>query len=275
MCVCDFENQIDPNNNFFASLNKKCDYYTESEFNKENLCSDNLSIIHVNCRSLKANFTAFKRCIEQLNGTFDIIAVSETWLTGVDQIDDYMLQNYNLAHVDRLNKRGGGVLIYVSTNYQFDKVANMSFAINDVMEVVTVELSINHKKNIIVSCVYRTPCSNVGDFNDYISELLDKVKCGKSHIFCGDFNINMLNYNTHKGTKTFVDIMFNNGLFPLINLTTRASSESSTLIDNIFCNILDNSNSGVLVNDTISDHLPIFSQINYQGTKGSSTSINM
>ena len=210
--MCDFENQIDPNNIFFAILNKKCDYYTESEFNKENLCSYILSIIHVNCRSLKANFTAFKRCIEQLNGKFDIIAVSETWLTDVDQIDDYMLQNYNLAHVDRLNNRGGGVLIYVPIHYQFDKVANMSFAINDIMEVVTVELCINHK-NIIVSCVYRTPGGNVEDFNDYISELLDKVKCGKSHIFVGNFNINMLNYTLHKGTKHLLILCLIMGYF--------------------------------------------------------------
>ena len=54
-----------------------------------------------------------------------------------------------------------------------------------------------------------------------------------------------------------MDTLFSNGIRPLINKPTRITIESSTVIDNIFTNSLDEFNSGIFVND-ISDHLPIF-----------------
>ena len=54
------------------------------------------------------------------------------------------------------------------------------------------------------------------------------------------------------------DIMYSNMFFPLITRPTRITSNSATLIDNIFTNNLDTySFSGLLFAD-ISDHLPIF-----------------
>ena len=52
--------------------------------------------------------------------------------------------------------------------------------------------------------------------------------------------------------------MFSHNLYPLITKPTRISSTTATIIDNIFCNCIDNTiNSGVIIAD-ISDHLPIF-----------------
>jgi hypothetical protein len=59
-------------------------------------------------------------------------------------------------------------------------------------------------------------------------------------------------------TRHFVDILFNLGLFPLINKPSRTTESTITLIDNIFSNDLALIySSGLLIND-ISDHLPIF-----------------
>ena len=52
----------------------------------------------------------------------------------------------------------------------------------------------------------------------------------------GDFNINLLNYNTDKDNTTFCDIMFSNSFSPFITLPTKIGNISETLIDNIFCN---------------------------------------
>ena len=72
----------------------------------------------------------------------------------------------------------------------------------------------------------------------------------------GDFNINLLNTNSHEKTNDFVDLMFSQNLYPLITKPTRISSTTATIIDNIFCNCIDNTiNSGVIITD-ISDHLP-------------------
>ena len=51
----DFENDIDPANNFYNNSTSKCDYYTDSEFNDKMCKLNGLSFIQFNARSLKAN----------------------------------------------------------------------------------------------------------------------------------------------------------------------------------------------------------------------------
>ena len=52
-----FENDVDPDNNFYNNkFASKYEYYTDTQF-KNNFCKANgLSFIHFNARSLKANF---------------------------------------------------------------------------------------------------------------------------------------------------------------------------------------------------------------------------
>ncbi len=54
------ENDIEPDNNFFNSLNNNCCYYTEEQFNRAINKDGKLSIIHINSRSLYANFSNIK-----------------------------------------------------------------------------------------------------------------------------------------------------------------------------------------------------------------------
>ena len=76
----------------------------------------------------------------------------------------------------------------------------------------------------------------------------------------GDYNINLLNSDTHIPSGEFMDILYSNEFLPLISRPTRISTNSATLIDNIFTNNHDGLNcsiNGILVSD-ISDHFPIF-----------------
>ena len=74
----------------------------------------------------------------------------------------------------------------------------------------------------------------------------------------GDFNLNLMNHESHQQTSEFLDIMYSNMLLPLITRPTRITSYTATLIDNIFTNHVENYLfSGLLFTD-ISDHLPIF-----------------
>ena len=52
----------------------------------------------------------------------------------------------------------------------------------------------------------------------------------------GDFNINLLNEDVHTLTNDFLNIMSSNSLYPSITKPTRITSNSATLIDNIFTN---------------------------------------
>ena len=49
----------------------------------------------------------------------------------------------------------------------------------------------------------------------------------------GDFNLNLMNYQSHNLTGEFLDMMYSNTFFPLITRPTRITSHSASLIDNI------------------------------------------
>ena len=59
----------------------------------------------------------------------------------------------------------------------------------------------------------------------------------KTIILLGDFNIDLLNFNTSEHITTFLDDSASNLFQHQILLPTRTCNNSKTLIDNIFCNI--------------------------------------
>ena len=256
--ICDFENKIDPQNNYYNEFENKCDYYTNVEFCNKVTCNDGFSLIHFNCRSLKANAKNINSYIDSLNYRFDVIALTETWLNKDDNVNDFNIEGYDIAFTNRKNKRGGGVMLFVSKLFDFTLVNAMSVCIDDLVETVTVELDIKDGKNVLISCMYRSPGGNVDNFNTFLSNFIGHIG-NKNFIMCGDYNINLLNNVTHKPTQEFIDTLLGSGIYSLIDLPTRVASNSSTLIDNIFTNIFVKSKNGVLIDDTVSDHLPIFS----------------
>ena len=76
----------------------------------------------------------------------------------------------------------------------------------------------------------------------------------------GDYNINLLNHDTHPLTGDFLNMIYTNGFIPLITRPTRSVDNTNTLIDNILTNNIDelkNAVQGIFVTD-VSDHYPIF-----------------
>ena len=78
----------------------------------------------------------------------------------------------------------------------------------------------------------------------------------------GDFNFNLLNYNTHNYTNEFMNCMISHYLLPHILHLTRVTDHSATVIDNIFSdNTTFDTVSGNIVTH-ISDHFPQFIILN-------------
>ena len=119
---------------------------------------------------------------------------------------------------------------------------------------------LNSDKTVTVAVIYRPPNTSIESFHTKISSIMDILKKeNKNCYLMGDFNINILNSESHDLTGQFVDIMSSNAFLPLITRPTRITT-SATLIDNIFTNNLDDivhSVRGIYVTD-ISDYYPIF-----------------
>ena len=249
--TCDFEDDVDPDNNFYNTVNTKCDYYTEDEFTYRARAHTGLSIIHINSRSLKANVNNIRDLLSNISFKFDVIAISESWLNDKDVLDDIQLDGFDLYTRNR-NTRGGGVCFYVSKALQVNVIEQLSIIKDNLMETITIELKFEQLKSIIITCIYRTPGTNLIQFNNTLN-----IKQFFFYI-CGDLNVNLLNMEKHQGTKEFVNLMYSFRLYPLLTKPTRVTQDSATIIDNIFTNYLGKSFNGIIINDSISDHLPIF-----------------
>ena len=120
---------------------------------------------------------------------------------------------------------------------------------------------IGKSKNAILGVLYRPPDTDINDFNDYVNSILSKTRAEKKLLYLlADFNINLINSDTHGATQDFLDTMYSHSLLPTITKPTRVTKNSATLIDNIFSNsILESNNilTGILY-CSISDHFPIF-----------------
>ena len=55
-------------------------------------------------------------------------------------------------------------------------------------------------------------------------------------VLLGDFNVDLLNYDSNHDVSEFLDTMHSNHFLPLITSLTRITAKSSTLIDNLFSN---------------------------------------
>ena len=67
---------------------------------------------------------------------FDIIAISET-RTKVNNIH-HEIYGYSLHYVDRINKQGGGVALYIRNKFDRNKVEHFSYEHENYFEIITV-----------------------------------------------------------------------------------------------------------------------------------------
>ena len=271
--------EIDPDLHFYNEaqlhVGRNCNYFLEDQFTHEvntvrsndGLRLQQLSFFHANIRSIQQNFDKLELYLDSLKFPFSIIALTETWLHD-HNAHLYGLPGYFMSEKHRVNRSGGGVALLVKEGLPCIERADIS-GFDDVCESIFIEIDKefhNFNKNILVGVIYRTPNSNVSNFNDYFGTLLEKIrKENKICYFMGDFNIDLLNYESHNPTSDFLDLVYGNSFVPLITRPTRISISSATLIDNIFTNNFQNLNQctqGIFSTD-ISDHCPIF-HINWE-----------
>ena len=101
---------------------------------------------------------------------------------------------------------------------------------------------------------------DLNDFNnDYLNPLLAKLSKGKKTVFLlGDFNVDLSQYEQHSPTNEFLDSLASSMFLSYIIQPTRVTSNSKTIIDNTFSNIISNDIISDNLTETISDHLPQF-----------------
>ena len=235
-------------------------YYTPSDFVSSKFSTDSFSVFHINIASLSAHIDDLKWLLDTLDHKFDVVGISETKIReSIEPLTNIQLPGYEFKQVPTKSHFGGvGFFIKEGTNYKIRH--DLSKSIFEVSESIFIELTDKSGKHLLVGCIYRHPSSAIDRFiESYFKETLTSIgKEKKKCTILGDFNADLLKVGEHSETCDFYDILSSFGYKPLIMQPTRVTSETATLIDNIFINDIESRSSGGNITTSISDHFPQF-----------------
>ena len=210
--------------------------------------------MNLDCRSLISKFGMLEEYLIDLHHKFDIITITETRFMSSTDLSFFLLDGYDMHNLDRGNKNGGRVAIYIQNTLKHSIFNHMTYAIDDVLECLLFEVQL-HNKDIVISCLYKHPTYAIDELVGNLKFFYRNKQC--DIYLCGDFNIDIWN-QTSNVTNEFLQCLYSLCMFPLINKPTHINHHHAALIDNIFYDAFGIShNSEIIVND-ISDHLPIF-----------------
>ena len=227
--------------------------------------TNHFSLFHMNTRSLSLHFDELISTLASLKINFDVIGVSETW----NSFDNPIKTNVQIPRYDyfpyQSHSQNGGVALYVKSGLTPIPRPELSKDSTD-FETVWVEVENNNDKNYLFCCAYRHPSSDIETFTEYLQVTLSHPSVFNKQVFIlGDFNIDLLNYNSHTPTTNYVNFFFSKQFLPYIIHPSRVSGNSASLIDNIFANISDNESISGNIMTQITDHFPQFLIVKHTG----------
>ena len=245
--------------------NVNSSYHTPQDLSTLDTSVKDLSLFHANIRSLSLHFDELVSTLSNLKINFDVIGVSETWNSFENPIKTNVeIPGYNYFP-SQSHTQNGGVAIYVKSELTSIPRPDLDKDSID-FESVWVEVENKNGKNYLFCCVYRHPGSTFDTFSEYLQETLSSPAVFNKHVFIlGDFNINLLNYNSSTPITNYVNFLFSKQFLPYIIHPSRVSAHSSSPIDNIFSNITDTETISGNILTQITDHFPQFLIVKHAG----------
>lgn len=211
-----------------------------------------ISFAHLNVRSLSKNFQEFRDHVEQ--NKYDVIAVTETWLSTKLSNDNFRILNYSMIRKDR-DSLGGGVAFYVKNPLKFSRTNYDT--LNQNFEHLWIRITIDHKK-FLVGVIYKNKYD--ATFIDNFEDVISLISPDCDQLLClGDFNINLLNFDNK--AKRFLSAIESYGLYQIITAPTRVSKTSLSLLDLIIVSDKNIYSSCGVKDIHISDHALVYCEL--------------
>lgn len=184
-----------------------------------------MHICHFNAQSLKSHIDEIRYFFSQHN--FDIIAVSESWLSAGVLDAQVCLQGYRLIRHDRkTGKRGGGVAVYFKESLVV-RVIECSLPNVNSTEFMTISTS-TLKQFCVTMCVAYRPnkyCS-LDNLEHHLSTVYQDLS---NFILMGDLNANLLSLDTD--ANDLMNLCSSLSLHTINFSPTHHTATSNSLID--------------------------------------------
>ena len=266
-----FNSKYDEEHELFHDIRNSCSYYDVSDFaNTFSKSKRGFSIYSHNIRSINGHWDDILDTVAQNQPIkFSILAFQEIW--SVQR--SYEIPGYNKFEYTTRDKTttpnpncGGGVGLFVDKNLEYELLNIESAFIPHVYESIWIKIKVKNGADKIIGNVYRPNSAPKADLeraidihNNILQNFQNEREFSKCEIIvCSDFNVNLLNFETHRSTDNYINNLISKSFFPLITMPTRIKQQSATLIDHIWGNkIHDKSRSGILLS-SLSDHFPVF-----------------
>ena len=220
-----------------------------------------IKLLHINCRSINKNFTQIKNLLSSCH-PITALAVSETWLSTATQ-DIHQIPGYTFISSPRVIKTHGGVGIYVNELLHCFKRTDISI-MTSYLECLFIEIPQSNRRSLLIGCIYKAPNADNALFNMHMLEIIIVIQSGSAKLtfLLGDYNLDLLKYQSNGAIADFLNNMISHSFFPTIRNPTRITDTSASLLDNIFTNCIRNSFSAAIICSDISDHFPVAVRIN-------------
>ena len=247
---CDITDECD-NNNINKACNDNCPVSTDNKFELKN---KGVYIANLNVHHLLPKLEEIKLYLRQ-SVKPHIIGFCETFLQNDIDNERLNIQNYIFERKDRINKQGGGLIVYLCENISYTRRYDLEC--NNI-ESIWVQINQSRKKRFLLNFVYRPPSSNQAWIELYEAQIELADKLNIDFYLLGDFNIQY--YPTSSQSKysnsKWADLVAKFGLHQLVQSPTRVAKYSSSIIDHIYTNNLDYVLEVNVPSISISDHYP-------------------
>ena len=209
-----------------------------------------------NAQSIRNKIEQFRAMIA--SEELDIIGITETWIQEKtkDFIGEYEIPGYKLFKKDRLNKKGGGVMLYVRNHLNPTECK-----IESNYEVIGANIN-SLGKNLSILVIYRPPHQTQEHDEEFYRQLGKEVN-NKLSVLMGDFNASV-NWDTMNSTSytegnRLLEFVHNEFLHQWVDKPTRGDNILDIVLtteDDLISNITVGENIGK------SDHKIVRFQIN-------------
>ena len=140
--------------------------------------------MHINIRSLPANFNKLQSLLANMKLKLHIISINEIWLNNNQKGEFNNLSNYVYISNNRIHSRGGGVASYVDETLSISVRDGISIMKEKICETIFIELHFNKQETITISTICRSPlniCKSHSNFADSLTSLLKIIENSKNH----------------------------------------------------------------------------------------------
>ena len=186
------------------SDNVSCNYFDIDSFNSSFFNAQGLSFFHLNISSLPKHQDDLSFFLDSLSVKFKVMGFSETRIVeGSSVIHNINIPGYACLS-NPTESSAGGTALYIDKSLNYTSRTDLSSFLyySKSLESTFAELHLKNLPNTTIASIYKHPSFSAVSFNLLLSSVLDKInKEGKNLVLLGDFNLNLLEFESDSSVR--------------------------------------------------------------------------